>query len=196
MVEFYLLTYDGPQRARLSLLPPATLPSYNPACGHEGSSHLSPVLAHEILSRCKFSTLTTRQPMVVFYLLTYSRFPKRKSVYNFRFSQESKLYHDFRTSRCMCVLYLLDHSGDEGCALVSVYTNVVISVSVQYNGGSLPVISVPDIIIVDTRLTFGEPIMWSFCVHNRCSTLNVSAQFPSTVWMLGITEYPVSKSSS
>ena len=30
------------------------------------------------LSRCKFSTLTTRQPMVEFYLLTFSRFPLRK----------------------------------------------------------------------------------------------------------------------
>ena len=30
------------------------------------------------LSRCKFSTLTTRQPMVEFYLLTFPRFPLRK----------------------------------------------------------------------------------------------------------------------
>ena len=30
------------------------------------------------LSRCKFSTLTTRQPMVKFYLLTFPRFPLRK----------------------------------------------------------------------------------------------------------------------
>ena len=37
---------------------------YHPACGHKGSSHLSPVHALEFLSRCKFSTLTTRQPMV------------------------------------------------------------------------------------------------------------------------------------
>ena len=50
------------------------------------------------LSRCKFSTLTTRQPMVEFYLLTFPRFPLRK--------KEHKSYlvknrtHDFRTSRC------------------------------------------------------------------------------------------------
>ena len=31
-----------------------------------------------LLSRCKFSTLTTRQPMVEFYLLTFPRFPLRK----------------------------------------------------------------------------------------------------------------------
>ena len=37
---------------------------YHPACGHQGSSHLSPVHALQFLSRCKFSTLTTRQPMV------------------------------------------------------------------------------------------------------------------------------------
>ena len=30
---------------------------------------------YEFLSRCKFSTLTTRQPMVEFYLLTFPRFP-------------------------------------------------------------------------------------------------------------------------
>ena len=33
---------------------------------------------YNFLSRCKFSTLTTRQPMVEFYLLTFPRFPLRK----------------------------------------------------------------------------------------------------------------------
>ena len=47
---------------------------YHPACGHKGSSHLCPVHAI-VLSRPKFSTLTTRQPMVEFYLLTFPRFP-------------------------------------------------------------------------------------------------------------------------
>ena len=47
------------------------------ACGHQGSFHLSPVHALQILSRCKFSTLTTRQPMVEIYLLTYEHFPLR-----------------------------------------------------------------------------------------------------------------------
>ena len=51
---------------------------YHPACGHKGSSHLSPVHALQFLSRCKFSTLTTHQPMVEFYLLTFPRFPLRK----------------------------------------------------------------------------------------------------------------------
>ena len=33
---------------------------------------------YKFLSRCKFSTLTTRQPMVEFYLLTFPRYPLRK----------------------------------------------------------------------------------------------------------------------
>ena len=38
-----------------------------------------PFTPYNILSRCKFSTLTTtRQPMVEFYLLTFPRFPLRK----------------------------------------------------------------------------------------------------------------------
>ena len=36
---------------------------YHPACGHQGSSHLSPVHALRFLSRCKFSNITSRQPM-------------------------------------------------------------------------------------------------------------------------------------
>ena len=64
------------------------------------------------LSRCKFSTLTTRQPMVEFYLLAFPRFPLRK--------KEHKSYkgknrtHDFRTSRYAG--YPQDHSGDERCS--------------------------------------------------------------------------------
>ena len=61
------------------------------------------------LSRCKFSTLTTRQPMVEFYLLTFPRFPLRKEEHKSYFGKNRT--HDFRTSRCAA--YLLDHSGDE-----------------------------------------------------------------------------------
>ena len=61
------------------------------------------------LSRCKFSTLTTRQPMVEFYLLTFPRFPLRKKEHKSYFGKTRT--HDFRTSRC--ATYLLDHSGDE-----------------------------------------------------------------------------------
>ena len=59
------------------------------------------------LSQCKFSTLTTRQPAVEFYLLTFSRFPLRKKEHKSYFGKNRT--HDFRTSRCAA--YLLDHSG-------------------------------------------------------------------------------------
>ena len=62
-----------------------------------------------ILSRCKFSTLTTRQPMVEFYLLTFPRFPIRKKEHKSYLGKNRT--HDFRTSRCAA--YLLDHSGAE-----------------------------------------------------------------------------------
>ena len=66
---------------------------------------------YNFLSRCKFSTLTTRQPMVEFYLLTFPRFPLRKKEHKSCFGKNRT--HDFRTSRCAG--YPLDHSGDEGC---------------------------------------------------------------------------------
>ena len=66
--------------------------------------------AYIFLSRCKFSTLTTRQPMIEFYLLTFPRFPLRKKEHKSYFGKNRT--HDFRTSRCAG--YLLDHSGDEG----------------------------------------------------------------------------------
>ena len=63
----------GPQRARL---PIPLVQRYHPACGHEGSSRPRFSL-FEFLPRCKFSTLTTRQPIVEFNLLKFSRFPLR-----------------------------------------------------------------------------------------------------------------------
>ena len=53
---------------------------------------------YNFLSRCKFSTLTTRQPMVEFHLLTFPRFPLRKKEHKSYFSKNRT--HDFRTSRC------------------------------------------------------------------------------------------------
>ena len=64
---------------------------------------------YNFLSRCKFSTLTTRQPMVEFYLLAFPRVPLRKKEHKSYFGKNRT--HDFRTSRCAA--YLLDHSGDE-----------------------------------------------------------------------------------
>ena len=54
------------------------------------------------LSRCKFSTFTTRQPMVEFYLLTFPRFPLRKKQHKSYFGKNRT--HDFRTSRCAAYL--------------------------------------------------------------------------------------------
>ena len=42
--------------------------------------------------------LTTRQPMVEFYLLTFPRFPLRKKEHKSYFGKNRT--HDFRTSRC------------------------------------------------------------------------------------------------
>ena len=53
---------------------------------------------YDFLSGGKFSTLTTRQPMVEFYLLTFLRFPLRKKEDKFYFGKNRT--HDFRTSRC------------------------------------------------------------------------------------------------
>ena len=50
------------------------------------------------LSRCKFTTLTTRQRMVEFYLLTFPRFPLRKKEHKSYLGKNRT--HDFRTSRC------------------------------------------------------------------------------------------------
>ena len=71
---------------------------------------------YNFLSRCKFSTLTTRQPMVEFYLLTFPRFPLRKKEHKSYFGKNRT--HDFRTSRCAG--YLLDHSGVRGDMLLCI----------------------------------------------------------------------------
>ena len=59
---------------------------------------------YNFLPRCKFSNLTTRQPMVELYLLAFPRFPLRKKEHNSYFGKNTT--HDFRTSRCAG--YLLD----------------------------------------------------------------------------------------
>ena len=64
---------------------------------------------YNFLSQCKFSTLTARQPMVEFYLLTFPRFPLRKKEHKTYFGKNRT--HDFRASRGADDL--LDHSGDD-----------------------------------------------------------------------------------
>ena len=57
-----------------------------------------PFTPYIFLSRCKFSTLTTRQLMVELYLLTFPRFPLRKKEHKSYFGKNRT--RDFRTSRC------------------------------------------------------------------------------------------------
>ena len=78
---------------------------------------------YEYLSRCKFSTLTTRQPMVKFYLLTFPRFPLRKKEHNSCFDKNRT--HDFRTTS-RCASYLVDHSGTHTCDPLTVVQTVVV----------------------------------------------------------------------
>ena len=95
---------------------------------------ISPRLTpYDFLSRCKFGTLTTRQPMVQFDELMFPRFPLQKKEHKSYFGKNRT--HDFRTSRCAG--YLLDHSGDEcrqgeSCRNVSLATSAVTDWSSYY----------------------------------------------------------------
>ena len=64
----------------------------------------------DYLSRYKFNNLTTRQPMVEFYLLAFPRFPLLQKKEHASYCVKNRT-HNFRTSRCAD--YLLDYSGDE-----------------------------------------------------------------------------------
>ena len=63
---------------------------------------------YDFLSRCKFSTLTTRQPMVEFYLLTFPRFPLQKNP------NPTLARIELTTSALAGAGYVLNHTGDEG----------------------------------------------------------------------------------
>ena len=65
---------------------------------------------YDFFSRCKFSTLTTRQPMVEFYLLTLPRFPLRKKEH---ISYLVRIELTTSALTGVQVRYLLDDSGDE-----------------------------------------------------------------------------------
>ena len=68
------LIANGPQRARLPTPPrdDNKLQLCHPACAHQGSSRLSPVLLTLTLSRSKFSPLTTRRPIMAEFCLIFS----------------------------------------------------------------------------------------------------------------------------
>ena len=91
-------TADGPQRARLPIPPTAT--SILPVVTKDLSTLR--FSRYDFLSRCcqLFSTLITRQPMVIveFYLLAFSHFRYRRKNTNSGFHKNRT--HDFRTSRC------------------------------------------------------------------------------------------------
>ena len=68
-----------------------------------------PMVTKDLPISPRSSTLTTRQPIVEFYLLTFPRFPLRKKEQKSSFGKNRT--HDFRTSRCGG--YLIDYSGEE-----------------------------------------------------------------------------------
>ena len=96
--SFISLIADGPHH-------------YHPACGHKGSSHLSPVHALQFFYRDASSALL--QLVNQWLKFTYSR----SHAFRYERKNTNKSYfgknrtHDFRTSRSAG--YLLDHSGDE-----------------------------------------------------------------------------------
>ena len=96
--SFISLIADGPHH-------------YHPACGHKGSSHLSPVHALRFFYRDASSALLQLVNQRLNF--TYSR----SHAFRYERKNTNKSYlgknrtHDFRTSRCTD--YLLDHSGDE-----------------------------------------------------------------------------------
>ena len=54
---------------------------------------------NDFLSRCKFSNVTTRDPMVEFYLLAFPCFPLRKKEHKSYFGNNRT--YNFCTSRCV-----------------------------------------------------------------------------------------------
>ena len=106
---------------------------------------------YDLLSRCKFSTLTTRQPMVEFYLLTFPRFPLRKKEHKSYFGKNRT--HDFRTTS-RCADYLLDYSGDEGC----IYTCMYVSMLITYSRVWINRVRLPILLVVRENEYFSVPV--------------------------------------
>ena len=100
-----LLKFYGPQRARLPISPTVTLVTIFPS--------LPGPRLNVILSRYNCSTLTTRQPMVKFYLLMFSRFPLWKKRIKIMLCQESNSRFPHELLGIRGYLLFIDHSGDE-----------------------------------------------------------------------------------
>ena len=118
---------------------------------------------YNFLSRCKFSTLTTRQPVVEFYLLTFPRFPLRKKEHKSYFGKNRT--HDFRTSRCAA--YLLDHSGDEQGKLIFLCPRACLRLWSREMGSAVPsrVSLLISILRLNLVLTYGIPPEFRGGVH-------------------------------
>ena len=86
---------------------------------------ISPLFTpYDFLSRCKFSTLTTRQSMVEFYLLTFPRFPLRKKEHKSYFGKNRT--HDFRTCR-VCRLPTRPLGRREGKNIIKITWRIYMS---------------------------------------------------------------------
>ena len=100
------------------------------------------------LSRCKFSTLTTRQPMVEFYLLTFPRFPLRKKEHKscsvrikLTTSALAGVQVNYETTRAMYIIIELLFNYVIHCfcfVFVWCLCMAIHVISVQYNGRLLP----------------------------------------------------------
>ena len=93
--SFISLIADGPHRYQ------------HPACGHKGSSNISPV--HALIFFYHYASSALLQLVNQWLHFTYSRSHAFRYEHKFYFGKTRT--HDFRTSRDGG--YLLDHSGDE-----------------------------------------------------------------------------------
>ena len=73
---------------------------------------------YNFLSRCKFSTLTTRQPMVEFYLLTFPRFPLRKKEHKSQGKRHNRVHPGHFATQQGTPFYPAGMSADDWSTLV------------------------------------------------------------------------------
>ena len=130
---------------------------------------------YDFLSRCKFSTLTTRQPMVEYYLLTFPRFPLRKKEHKSYFGKNRT--HDIRTSRSAG--YLLDHSGDMGFIGVRLSTKENDFVSLGYGTYFIVYNTIQCVCVCFLPIHSGHQVRWTYQPesHRRKVTQDFSSTF-------------------
>ena len=118
---------------------------------------------YDFLSRCKFSTLTTRQPTIEIYVLTLPRFPLRKKEHKSYFGKNQT--HDFRTSRCAG--YLLDHPRAEQEKIIFPCPRACLRIWSRETGSAVPsrVSLLIFILRLNLVLTYGIPTEFRGGVH-------------------------------